>query len=124
MAGFEKILIGKTVQEKNLMINNGGKNMIKNLSQLKKAINEKKEFKIVRHYIHPDYEGQVRVPNIIQTNGFYSVEKNKPDSKVSAANNGKGIVFYYGKARDWSFEDGLCRYTVDGKKIWDIKFEE
>lgn len=55
--------------------------MIKNLSQLKKAINEKKEFKIVRHYIHPDYEGQVRVPNIIQTNGFYSVEKTSQIAK-------------------------------------------
>lgn len=98
--------------------------MIKNLAQLKKAINEKKEFEIVRHYIHPDYEGQIRVPSIVQTNGFYSVEKGKPDSNVSKANDGRGFVFYYGKAKDWCFEDGLCKCTVNDKKIWDIRILE
>lgn len=43
---------------------------IKNLSQLKKAIKEGRKFIIKKHYIRSEYEGQIRKPNVVQTNGF------------------------------------------------------
>ena len=60
---------------------------IKNLSQLKRAIKEGRNFIIRKHYIRPEYDGQIRNPNVVQTNGFYSIEDGKPDSKITLANN-------------------------------------
>lgn len=42
---------------------------IKNLAQLKRVIQEKKEF-IIRAHRHEKFLGQKRVPNIVQSNGF------------------------------------------------------
>lgn len=94
--------------------------MIENLSQLKKAIRNGACFRIVKHYVKPAYEGQIRKPNWVQTNGFYSVEVNKPDSDVSLANDGKGSWLEYGKASDWKFEEGLCKLILRGRPIWEI----
>lgn len=96
--------------------------MVKNLSQLKKAIAEKKEFVIVKHYTRPEYEGQIRRPNVVQTNGFYSIIPDEPGSKVTLANNGKGSWIEFGKASDWKFEDGVCKYTYKCAPFWEIKF--
>lgn len=95
--------------------------MINNLSQLKKAISNGNIFEVVKHYVRPEFEGQIRKPNIIQTNGFYSIEKDKPDSVVTLANNCKGSWSEYGKAGDWKFEDGLCKQFYMGKPIWEIR---
>lgn len=95
---------------------------IKNLSQLKKAIEAKRPFVIVKHHIKPECEGQKRVPNKIQTNGFSSVIDGDPEHPVSKANNGKGYMFWYGKASDWKFEDGLCKYTQRDRPVWEIQF--
>ena len=81
---------------------------VKNLSQFKKAIASKRPFRIIKHYVKPEAEGQIRVPNVVQTNGFYSVEKDNPTSPVSIANNGKGYWMQYGKACDWRFDNGIC----------------
>ena len=51
---------------------------IKNLAQLKRVIQEKKEF-IIRAHRHEKFLGQKRVPNIVQSNGFYSVISGQPD---------------------------------------------
>ena len=64
--------------------------MIQNLSQLKRAINEKKRFEIVRHFKHPAFAGQIRKPNKLQTNAFYSVVDGQPEHEVSKANGGIG----------------------------------
>lgn len=103
--------------------------MIKNLSQLKKAINNGASFKIIEHYIHPEYTGQIRKPNIIQTNGFYSIVPNDPKNEVTEANNGKGSWFEYGKVSDWKFENGICYNfrTLKGyptEKVWAIEIIE
>lgn len=98
--------------------------MISNLSQLKNAVREKKSFVILRHYIKPDYTGQIRRANLIQTNGFYSIEVDKPDSPVTLANNCKGAWIEFGKASDWTFKDGICKLTCNGKDIWEIRFLE
>lgn len=91
---------------------------IKNLSQLKRAIKEGRKFIIRKHYIRPEYKGQIRKPNVIQTNGFYSIEDEKPESTVTLANNGKGSWIEYGKASDWRFENGLCKQS----NVWEIEF--
>jgi hypothetical protein len=86
----------------------GENTMIQNLSQLKKAINEKKRFEIVRHFKHPAFAGQIRKPNKLQTNAFYSVVDGQPEHEVSKANGGTGYRMPYGKAADWRFENDLC----------------
>lgn len=96
---------------------------IKNLAQLKKAVKEKKCFTIVKHYIRPEYDGQKRQPNVVQTNGFYSIVTGDLENKVSLANYGKGSWCEFGKAADWIFEDGLCKFTYRGKLVWEIQFE-
>lgn len=95
---------------------------IKNLTQLKRTIKDGHKFVIRKHYIHPKYEGQVRKPNVVQTNGFYSIEDGKPDSEVTLSNNGKGCWLKYGKASDWKFENGICKYFNHGKEILEIEF--
>lgn len=94
---------------------------IKNLSQLKKAIKEGHKFIIRKHYIKPEYEGQIRKPNWVLTNGFYSIENEKPDSEVTLANNGKGSWIEYGKASDWEFENGVCKQSFRGNNVWEIE---
>lgn len=99
---------------------------IKNLAQLKKAINAKTPFQIVQHFVKPEFTGQIRKPNVVQTNGFYSVVHNDPDHMVSRFNGGKGSWIAYGKASDWKFEDGLCKLYDSGKDrpTWEIRFLE
>lgn len=94
---------------------------IQNLSQLKKAINAKTPFVIVKHYIHPQYTGQKRVPHVLQTNAFYSIavdDNPKYDDngnplvselvlRTNLSNCGKGVYMPYGKASDWSFDGEL-----------------
>ena len=100
---------------------------IKNLSQLKKAIEGRRSFVIVRHYVRPEFEGQIRQPSTIQTNGFYSVIEGDPSHPVSRFNDGKGSWFAYGKAADWIFENGLCKafdHRAGGelRPVWEIRF--
>ena len=94
---------------------------IKNLSQLKRVIKEGHKFIIRKHYIKPEYEGQIRKPNVVQTNGFYSIEDGKQNSKVSLANNKKGSWIGYGKASDWKFENGICKQSFRGNNVWEIE---
>lgn len=95
---------------------------IKNLAQFKRAIKEGKNFIVRKHYIRPEYEGQIRKPNVIQTNGFYSIEDGRTDSKITLANNGKGSWIEYGKASDWKFENGICKQSYCGREVWEIEF--
>lgn len=94
---------------------------IKNLAQLKRAIKEGHKFIIRKHYIKQEYKGQIRKPNVVQTNGFYSIEDGKPDSKITLANNGKGSWIEYGKASDWKFENGICKQYFRENAIWEIE---
>ena len=49
---------------------------IKNLAQLKRVIQEKREF-IIRAHRQEKFLGQKRIPNVVQSNGFLSY----PDSR-------------------------------------------
>ena len=101
---------------------------IKNLAQLKRVINEKKCFVIEKHYIKPEFTGQRRQPNIVQTNGFFSIVPGEPENYVSTANYGKGYWVDYGKASNWVFEDGLCKLKDTRHEltefVWEIRFED
>lgn len=101
---------------------------IKNLAQLKRVVQEKKEFVIKEHRIK-EWIGQKRTPNIIQSNGFYSIVTGQPAHEVSLANAGKGSWIEYGKASQWEFQDGLCSMYLPEKehlpenRIWTITFD-
>ena len=98
-------------------------NAIKNLSQLKKAITNKQQFQIVKHYLHEDFAGQIRTPNVIQTNGFYSIIEDDPSSPISTANFGKGYWCSYGKAGQYEFNDtGILFKLPNGKPCMEIAF--
>ena len=87
--------------------------MIKNLSQLKKALRADTEFEITAH-CRPDYVGQRRKVTIANTQGFYSVIPDDPQSKTSLANNGRGSWLGWSNAPFWQFENGICAiYSSD-----------
>ena len=98
--------------------------MINNLSQVKKAIANGREFMIVEHFIKPHLTGQKRKPSKVQTNAFYSVVPDDPDNEVSKANGGLGYFLQYGKASDWDFNGELITVNCRGNKIMTIKFVE
>ena len=48
----------------------------------------------------------------VNTQGFYTKTLNPPDPKLNAANEGRGAILWWGAARTWEFEDGVCKsYT-------------
>ncbi len=81
--------------------------MIQNLAQLKKNLKAGTILEITAH-CRPDYVGQKRKITLANTQGFYSVIPDEPQSKVSLANGGKGSVLWWSKAPFWSFENGCC----------------
>lgn len=87
--------------------------MIQNLSQLKKNLKAGTLLEITAH-CRSNYAGQKRKVTLANTQGFYSVIPDEPQSKVSLANGGKGSVLWWSKAPFWSFEDGRCSlYSSD-----------
>ena len=96
---------------------------VKNLSQFKKAISAGYAFKIVKHYIKPELSGQIRKPNKVQTNAFYSVVQGEPNNPVSLANDGKGYYLNYGKAGDWDFTGDTIKMYAGGNPVWEITFD-
>jgi hypothetical protein len=79
--------------------------MIKNLSQLKKALTAGADFEIVEH-CRPECVGQRRRVNIANTSGFYSFIPDDPTNRVSTANCGKGSWLGWSKAPFWEIQDG------------------
>ena len=95
---------------------------MKNFAEMKRAIAAKRPFVIKKHYIKPEFEGQIRVPNKVQTNACYTVVKDDPENPINKANGGLGYYFQYGKASDWKFEDGRCIKSFMGRLVWEIEF--
>ena len=94
---------------------------IKNLSQFKKAMKDGHTFEIVEHFVHPEYTGQVRCVQKLQTNGMYTGIAGQPRHQVSQLNFGKGCWTTFGKASDWVFENDLCKMSCRGKPVWTIR---
>ena len=100
--------------------------IVKNLSQLKKALADGCEFQIIKHYIKPEHTGEVRKVKKMQTNGMYSVVTNNDNSVVNTWNDGKGSWIDFGKAKDWNFgEDGVITFSPifkgEPRPVWAIK---
>lgn len=79
--------------------------MIKNLTQLKRALAPGAEFEITGH-CRPEYVGQHRKVSSTNTSGFYSIIPEEPKSRVSTANCGKGSWLAWSKAPFWTIADG------------------
>lgn len=93
--------------------------IIKNLTQLKRAIEARTPFLIVKHYVHPEFTGQVRVANVVQTNCFYSVVMHDKDNEINYWNGGKGIRMPYGKAREnWMFDGDYITAIRERRKSY------
>ena len=90
---------------------------IKNLSQLKKALADGHNFKIIAHYKHPDWSGQERCVRRIGATIMYTGIANNPHHPISLMNDGQGCYFNFGKAADWTFHNGTCTYN----KVWKIQ---
>lgn len=87
--------------------------MIQNLSQLKKVMKPRVQFRITAH-CRPECVGQLRQVTIANTQGFYSIRPDKLDSKCSTANGGRGSVLWWSKAPFWEFIEGICSiYSSD-----------
>jgi len=90
---------------------------IKNLAQLKRVLgNIGAKFEIVDHW-RTDSIGERRVVQHVQTNAICSGIDGDPEHKISKANYGRGYYLYYGKASEWKFEDGLCKWRPEHKSI-------
>jgi hypothetical protein len=91
--------------------------MIKNLAQLKRALNVGTEFMIVGH-CRSEEVGKRRRVNYADTTGFYSIDPDAPDSKTTTANGGKGSFLGWRTAPFWGFgDDGICTlYSSNNEK--------
>lgn len=78
---------------------------IKTLADIKREMSNKRPYYVHNHK-NADYNGQVIVANVIQTNGVYLHAYGEPNNMFTLANNGKGSWLKYGKAKDWEI-DGL-----------------
>lgn len=87
--------------------------IIKNLSQLKKAMQPGMLVKVHQHAVHPDYAGQLRVVNKVQTNCTYQKLDQQPEAKFSTCNGGRGNRMDYGAAINYRFEDDGLIYWYD-----------
>ena len=96
---------------------------MKTLAEMKRDVANGREFKILEHYISPEHTGEIRTPNVIQTNGFYSVVKDNPCHPVSMANGNKGYWYGYEKANCYEFDgDKVLFKFKDGEKFMMIEF--
>lgn len=94
---------------------------IKNLAELKRALKDH-PFEIVEHFIKPEYTGQKRIVQVMQTNGMYTGIYQDPNAELSKVNYGKGTWLAFGKASDWTFTNGVCQQKRrDGSPIWTIR---
>lgn len=95
---------------------------IKSLAHFKREMKAGKKFKILRHFVKPGYTGQVRVPQVVQTNGMFSGIAGERTAQVSLQNGGRGSWIDFGKASDWEFrEDGVCFQSYKGNPVWEIQ---
>lgn len=81
--------------------------MIKNLSQLKKALKAGTTFEITAH-CRPECIGEHRYVTKANMQGFYSIIPDAPQSRTSKANNGLGSWLHWSSAPFWMFGGGFC----------------
>lgn len=94
--------------------------MIKNLSQLKKALKAGTRFQIMSH-CRPECVGQTREVTVSNTQGFYSIVIGDGAlEKSNQSNGGRGPVLWWSKAPFWDFKEGICGiYNSDTNRTED-----
>lgn len=83
------------------------KMMIKNLSQLKRALQVGTRFEILYHW-KKECTGEIRRVASVNTVSIHTVVDGQPEHKNSVANGGKGTALWFEKATEWEFRDGVC----------------
>ena len=89
--------------------------MVKNLNQLKKTLKKGVCFEIITH-CRSEFTGQKRKVTVVNTQGFYSIVPDEPDSAVTLSNDGKGYVLWWKKASFWEFENDVCSVYCSDKE--------
>ena len=98
--------------------------MVQNLSQFKKAMKNGAMFEIVEHFNFPERNGEIRKANVVQTNGMYTILPYDTDNWLNQTNKGKGSWIAFGKASDWSFNNGIIQQSCFGRPLWTLKIIE
>lgn len=82
---------------------------IKTLADIKREMGNRRPYYIHNHRVS-EFIGQIRVANVIQTNGVYLHVYNEPLNRISLCNGNKGSWLEYGKAKDWEIDSltGHC----------------
>ena len=88
---------------------------IGSLAALKRAIRPGTELIATYHAKHPEIVGLVRIVTEVQTHGFYSKIKDRPDHEYSTCNYGKGFRTDFEKAVNYRF-DGSTVKVLDARK--------
>lgn len=100
---------------------------IKTLSDIKREMKNKRPYYIHNHRVD-EFIGQVRIANIVQTNGIFIHVYNEPDNRITLCNAGKGSWLEYGKAKEWEIDEltGHCSLFVgehtDNNLVMEISF--
>lgn len=97
---------------------------VKNLSDIKKEMGNKRPFLIHKHWIKKNIGG-IRIANVLQTNGVYIHALNEPNHEITLANNGNGSWLEYKKASDWEInkKTGHCSLFQGEHKEENLIFE-
>ncbi len=94
---------------------------VKNLAHLKRLFQPGAQYRTLRHAVHPDYVGLMRVVSTVQNNAVYSKIKDQPDHKLSTCNHGKGVRTDFEKASCYRFGDTV--EVLDENGVFMYEFE-
>ncbi|MDD3921360.1 MAG: hypothetical protein PHO41_09345 [Eubacteriales bacterium] len=86
---------------------------IKNLAQLKRALQPGVTFTYIRHS-RPERIGETMVVNACQSKAVYLQVHNQPDHYISKANGGRGSWMPYSKAPFYRFGKTVACYGEPG----------
>lgn len=94
---------------------------VNNLAHLKRLFQVGAQYRTLRHAIHPDYVGLIRVVSTVQGNAVYSKIKDQPNHRLSNCNHGKGVRTDFEKASRYRFGDTV--EVLDKKGEFMYEFE-
>lgn len=84
--------------------------MIKNLNQLKRALRPGMRLEVIGH-CRPGCIGQLREVTWVNTQGFYTKTLNPPNPKLNAANEGRGVILWWGPRVPGNLKMGCASRT-------------
>lgn len=97
---------------------------VKNLTHLKRLLQPGAQYRTLRHAIHPDYVGLIRVVSTVHGNAVYCKIKDQPDHKLSKCNYGKGVRTDFEKASRYRFGDTVMVTDALGRFMYEFEVIE